>query len=189
VLVGIFVGGASRRMGGAPKGLLEIDGEPLVARAIRVARSAGFEVVLVGRADAYAAVSGGCEAVADAPAGIGPLGGLSALLARAGDGRAIAIGCDMPHVREAPLVALASSTSGAPIVAARRAPDAPWEPLFARYDAKRVRPVLDAAIEAGERSFQRFFARVEVAELVLDEGSRDVLDDWDTPDDVRRVRP
>lgn len=189
VLVGIFVGGASRRMGGAPKGLLPIDGEPLVARAIRIARELGYDVVLVGRAGAYAEVARGCVALDDAPAGVGPLGGLGALLAHAGDAPAIAIACDMPYLRTEPLRALASSPSRAAVVAARRAPDAPWEPLFARYDAKRVRPVLAEALRAGERSFQRLFSRLDVEELPLDADARDVLVDWDAPEDVRRGRP
>ncbi len=184
MLIGVFVGGASRRMGGAPKGLLTIDGEPLVARALRVAREVGGEVVLVGRADAYRDVAAGCELLADDPAGVGPLGGLSALLARAGHGLAIALACDMPNLRAEPLRALAESESEAAVVAARRDVDAPWEPLFARYDAPRVLPVLRECLRGGERSFQRLLARLDVQALPLDPDARDVLDDWDAPSDV-----
>lgn len=184
-------------MGGAPKGLLPIDGEPLVAKAIRVARELGHEVVLVGHAEPYAEVARGCEVLEDAPAGVGPLGGLGALLARAvrgeaadgaGEARAIALACDLPYLRAEPLRALALSPSPAAVVAARRAPHAPWEPLFARYHAARVRPVLAAALAAGDRSFQRLFARLAVEELALDAEARDVLVDWDSPEDLLRGR-
>lgn len=181
-------------MGGAPKGLLPIDGEPIVARAVRVARGLGHEVVLVGRADAYAAVARGCEVLEDVPAGVGPLGGLGALLARAerasvaGEAHVIALACDLPHLRAEPLQALVTAASRASVVAPRRAPGAPWEPLFARYDAVRVRPVLAEALAAGERSFQRLFARLDVDELPLEAASRDVLVDWDAPEDLLRGR-
>ncbi len=196
-------------MGGSPKGLLLSEGEPLLARAIRVARALGHEVVLVGRAEAYAEIASGCEALDDVPEGVGPLGGLGALLARAemralhakdakdakdaedaedAEARVIALACDLPYLRSEPLRALESFASGAAVVAARRAAGAPWEPLFARYDARRVRPALAAALEAGERSFQRLFARLEVEELPLDEAAREALVDWDEPADLARGR-
>jgi molybdopterin-guanine dinucleotide biosynthesis protein A len=181
-------------MGGAPKGLLRVDGEPIVARAVRVARELGHEVVLVGRAEAYAEVARGCEVLEDEPAGVGPLGGLGALLARAerspvaGGAHAIALACDLPYLRAEPLRALVAAASRAAVVAPRRAPGAPWEPLFARYDAVRVRPVLTEALAAGERSFQRLFARLDVDELLLDAASREVLVDWDAPEDLLRGR-
>ena len=82
-LVGIFVGGKGRRMGGVAKGLLTAPGgtATLVARLARVVREAFGEVdlVLVGSADAYAAQ--GLPSLADDPPGVGPIGGLSALLA------------------------------------------------------------------------------------------------------------
>ena len=82
MIAGVFVGGASSRMGGRPKGLLATkDGTSIVARTIALARAVASDVVLVGRADAYAAL--GLAAIADAPGGEGPIAGLVALLERA----------------------------------------------------------------------------------------------------------
>lgn len=187
--IGVFVGGASRRMGGAPKGLLPVDGEPLLVRTLRVAREAGLEPVLVGRADAYRGVAPTELALADDPAGVGPLGGLSALLRWAealGEPRVLALACDMPHVTVGVLRALVDEPQRAAIVAARRAPDAPWEPMLARYEIARVRPAIEAALAAGERSFQRLFARVEVSPFALSADDARALRDWDTPADVAR---
>jgi len=46
----VIAAGASRRFGGRPKALLEVDGEPAVRRVLRAARSAGLEdaVIVVG---------------------------------------------------------------------------------------------------------------------------------------------
>ncbi|HEU4533063.1 MAG TPA: NTP transferase domain-containing protein, partial [Polyangiaceae bacterium] len=92
-LVGLFVGGRSTRMGGRPKGLLPTpDGAgPIVLRSARLVASLGWPLVLVGEASAYRAVLPGVKAIDDAPAGVGPLGGLGALLAEAGAGPAIAL--------------------------------------------------------------------------------------------------
>ncbi|MET0413737.1 MAG: NTP transferase domain-containing protein, partial [Polyangiaceae bacterium] len=85
VLFGILVGGQSRRMGGTPKGNLDAGGQSIIARTIELCRalvpaSAVERVLLVGDGSAYDVA---VPRLADAPAGVGPLGGLCALLARA----------------------------------------------------------------------------------------------------------
>lgn len=176
MLVGIFVGGASRRMG-SPKGLLPVDGEALLARALRVVP---YPVVIVGDASPYASLIGDVTTLPDAPAGVGPIGGLRALLLHA-RGPAIALACDMPFYERADLEALATHPSDAPIVAAKRER---FEPFFARYDA-RVLPAIDDALARGEHSLQKLFARFEVATFTP--ATTDALEDWDTPEDVTRA--
>src|SRR5690348_13005990 len=111
---GIFVGGRGSRMGGLAKGMLTTEsGETLVARWQRLFAALGMNAVLVGRHDAYGAI--GVTAIADDPPGIGPLGGLVALLKIAGKGHAIAVACDMPFVSLELLQKLATHPSTAPI--------------------------------------------------------------------------
>lgn len=185
-VAGVFVGGASRRMGGEPKGLLHVPGteETVAGRMVRLARAAGAKVVLVGDASAYGVL--GVPAIADDPPGVGPLGGLAALLAHAGDDPALALACDLPFVEGSLLAALAFSPTRAPVLAPRRAQDAPWEPLLARYDSPRVLPVLHRAIADGVRSFQDLFARIEVERFDLGERWKRAIDDWDDPSDIAR---
>ncbi len=96
------MGGKARRFGGLAKGWLETpEGPSIVERTIALARSTvpGAALVLVGDASAYEKL--GVEAIADAPAGTGPLGGLSALLAEAerrGARTALALAGDMPFL-------------------------------------------------------------------------------------------
>lgn len=182
--MGIFVGGRSRRMG-APKGRLPAPatGAALIDALVEVARAVGLSPVLVGDATPYADLARGVPRLADDPPGIGPLGGLRALLAHA-PGTAVAVACDMPSVSAAALKELLEHPSAAPVVAARRGPRAPWEPLFARYDAPRVRAPLDRAVSAGTRSFQRFLAGVEVDPLPMTPAIERALVDWDRPEDI-----
>ena len=182
MIAGIFVGGASARMGGHAKGRLRApSGEAIVERWCGLLAPVADRVLLVGAAEAYADL--GIEAIADDPPSIGPLGGLVALLRVAGDDRALAVACDMPYVSRALVDRLAASPVSAPIVAPRR--DERWEPLFARYDASRVLPAA-VRLAGGERhSLQRLLDAVGAAELALDASECEELRDWDAPGDVR----
>jgi molybdopterin-guanine dinucleotide biosynthesis protein A len=189
-IAGVFVGGAGRRMGGVAKGLLEAPGgrETLLDRWCRLLGEAGVDVVLVGRHPAYAshARAAALEVLDDDPPGVGPLGGLVALLRRAGDGtrggdgRALAFACDMPFVSEA-LVARLLAAPQAPAVAPRSG--SKWEPLCARYDAGRILPHALRHLAAGKHSLQGVLDDAGAVELPLGPGEAQQLRDWDTPED------
>lgn len=188
-VVGIFVGGQSRRMGGTPKGLLRApdSGETLVLRLLRIARETlpSADVVLVGSAEPYAAL--GLPALADSPAGVGPIGGLAALLAHAqarDANQAFAVACDLPFVGKKLLGRLASEAPGAPAAAFRVG--SIWQPLFARYEPGAALSATRAALAAGDRSLQSVLSRLDVAELALDDVQGHELADWDTPEDRAR---
>lgn len=187
-LVGLFVGGQSKRMGGQPKGLLPApDGAgPIVLRSARLVASLGWPLVLVGEASAYLALVPELRSIEDAPVGIGPLGGLGALLIEAGVRPAIALGCDMPRVERADLERLATFEPGAAICAAKRDEGAPWEPLFARYDPSRVLPLVREAVGRGELSLQKLLGRAGARRVPLTSAA--TVDDWDEPGDVEGPR-
>jgi molybdopterin-guanine dinucleotide biosynthesis protein A len=127
----------------------------------------------------------GVPLLQDVPTGIGPIGGLCALLAQAGERPALALACDLPYVSGALLARLAHTQSSTAVLAPRDPVTGKWQPLFARYDAARVLPLLLPAIDAGVRSFQTFLRSVDVQELELSPDERAELRDWDEPDDVR----
>jgi molybdopterin-guanine dinucleotide biosynthesis protein A len=179
--LGIFVGGAARRMGGAPKGLLRApDGRTIVERWQALAREVGLPALLVGDAGAYAGL--GLDAVADARPGAGPLSGLVGLLRARADAQVVAVACDMPHMTAPLLARLASSPSRAAVLAPAR--DGRFEPLFARYERARVLPLAEAQLQTGDLSLQRLLraAGAEAFELAADEWP--LLVDWDEPADA-----
>lgn len=188
-VVGVLVGGQSSRMGGSPKGLIQLpSGETILERTLQTIAAAQLHAVLVGNLDAYDAHAAkhGVARVVDAPDVKGPLAGLHALIEQAGDRAAIALACDMPLVSVALLRRLVSESPDAPVLAPRSIDGHKWEPLFARYQADLVGPLLRAAIDAGERSFQQLFARIQVTELHLSVEERSATRDWDTPEDMGR---
>ncbi|MEZ4246903.1 MAG: NTP transferase domain-containing protein [Polyangiales bacterium] len=172
---GIFVGGASRRMG-RPKGTLCLGDETLLARAVRVAREAGLEPCLLGEASAYVGLVPDVARVPDAWAGVGPLGGLRALVAE-GE-HAIGWAVDMPYVDASILRALASYSSDADVLLPRRSR---WEPLCARWRCAPTAVAIDAAHAEGSYALQPLVARLRAEVFELDPRR---LDDWDCPEDV-----
>jgi molybdopterin-guanine dinucleotide biosynthesis protein A len=156
------------------------EGGTLVERWIALLARAGVgAVVLVGRGEAYEGL--GIDRVDDEPAGIGPLGGLVALLRRAGARHALALACDMPFVPDS-LVAKLLAAPAAAIVAPRR--DGRWEPLFALYDAPRVLGLATRRVKTGDHSLQGLLGAASAAELPVAPEEAWALRDWDAPDDL-----
>lgn len=181
-VAGIFVGGLARRMGGRAKGLLRSpDGTTIVERWQGMLGELGVAMVLVGEGAPYAALS--LTMLKDDPPGIGPLGGLVALLRHAGPRPALALACDMPFVSRALVERLLAAPADTPIVAPRR--DGRWEPLCARYDPARVLPMAVARAASPDHSLQRLLDDAAASGLALLPHEADELRDWDTPDDLR----
>jgi molybdenum cofactor guanylyltransferase len=183
-LAGILVGGAGGRMGGVAKGLLRTaDSATIVGRWRLILERLDVQVVLVGARVEYRGL--GLEIIADDPGGIGPLGGLVALLRRAAGEQVLALACDMPFVSSAIVERLLAASDHAPIVAPRR--QGRWEPLCARYDAGRVLASALELVLTDEHSLQRLIREVGAVELPLEPDEIEELRDWDTPGDVDAV--
>jgi molybdopterin-guanine dinucleotide biosynthesis protein A len=180
-VVGIFVGGQSIRMGGQPKGLLRApDGRTILERWLWLCEGAGLAPVLVGDATPYAHL--GLPAVADVAAGRGPLAGLAALLAARAETHAVAVACDMPHVTPALLERLAFADSAAAVLAPIE--DGLYQPLFARYERARVRPLAEAQLAGDDTSLQKLIRSAGADPFPLSAEERRRLADWDAPGDV-----
>jgi molybdenum cofactor guanylyltransferase len=191
-VVGIFVGGQARRMGGAAKGNLLYQGRTILERTLEACRRAIPEpprVYLVGNSAAYPV--SGVERLEDEPQGRGPIGGLRALLeeARAFGGCALAVAGDMPFLTAALVERLISEQTCVAALAPREG--SRWQPLFARYASSEVLPAVEAVLARGDTALQSVFAELGplAAELPLSESEREALIDWDRPNDVNRRCP
>ena len=193
LLVGLFVGGQGKRMGGVAKGTLRAPGSELslVERLLVEIRAAvpGAPIALVGEDSAYRAL--GLETILDDPTGIGPLGGLAGLLAHAerrGERHALALACDLPQLDRGLVVRLAAEAPDAAVVLVKQAETR--NPLIARYAVAPARLAATEALQQGRRSLQAVLDRLEpgvvALQLSADEASR--LHDWDTPSDIGRTK-
>jgi len=180
-LLAIFVGGAARRMGGRPKGLLRApDGRSIVERWRDVGAEAGLPSVLVGDARAYEHL--GMDSVDDQMADAGPLGGLCGLFLARTEPQIVAVACDMPFVTADLLRRLAFDDCDAAVLSPQR--DGRYEPLFARYDRARVLPLAERQLAGGDRSLQKLLRDAGARDFVLSDEEWPLLDDWDQPADA-----
>lgn len=188
-VIGVLVGGKGRRMGGVAKGNLELQGRTLLARTLElcVAAAPSSSVFVVGDSEAYTVDDN--LRLEDAPGGIGPLGGLRALLLEAElrGGEAIALAVDMPYLQLDLLKRLQQvELRGA--CAPRQ--EGRWQPLFARYRSKLALPAVERCLEQSHSSLQAVFRQLgsDATELELSESERSALDDWDSPLDLLQKR-
>jgi len=92
----IIAGGRGTRLGGAAKGLLKVEGRPLIERILDL-RSQFAEVFLVAD-DPIPYQTYGLRRIEDRHKGCGAPGGVHAALAAASAPWVFAVGCDMPFV-------------------------------------------------------------------------------------------
>ena len=106
----ILAGGRSSRMG-RDKAFLEIGGQTLLARQIKLVREAGAnEVFISGRPDTdYSAH--GCQVLLDRFAGAGPLAGIERALVAATSPLLLVLAVDLPEMKATFIRALAANCS------------------------------------------------------------------------------
>ncbi len=141
----VLAGGRSSRMG-RDKALLEIGGEPLVARICRAAYEAAGSAAIVGDRQLYRDL--GFPVLPDRVPGLGPLGGLLTALENTTARWNRVLACDLPGITSALLKEIletAQLSADARCVAAvseRRGP----EPLCAAYHRSCLDEVRQAAV-------------------------------------------
>ena len=95
----ILAGGKAARLGGVAKHALIVDGEPILARQLRVLAPRCAEVIVALGAGAPAIA--GVTCVYDAVALAGPLAGVAAGLCAARTAWCLIVACDMPDITDA----------------------------------------------------------------------------------------
>jgi len=126
----VLAGGNSSRMG-SPKALLEIDGLPLVARAVRLLSPLCSSVTIVGAPDRYRHL--GFAVIADEQPDIGPLGGILTSLSSTAADWNLVVACDLPYLTAEWLRYLAARAARSKARAVLPESEAGAEPLCAVY--------------------------------------------------------
>ncbi len=165
----VLAGGQGRRMGGVDKGLVDLDGRPMVAHVLeRFAPQVAAVLVNANQnPERYAAF--GYPVVPDTLGGFaGPLAGLHAGLTRAGTDFAATVPCDSPFL---PLD-LVGRLHGALLearaqLAVARTFEQP-HPVFCVV-RRDVLPHLDAFLQAGGRKIDAWYASLAVIEVAFDD--------------------
>ena len=165
----ILAGGMGRRMGGVDKGLVDLDGRPLVAHVL-ARLSPQVDDVLINanqNVDRYGAF--GVPVVPDAIGGFaGPLAGLHAGMTAATRDLVVTVPCDSPFL-PGDLVArlrVALHAHDAQLAVARTF-DQP-QPVFALV-RRDVLPHLTAFLAAGGRKIDAWYGTLQTVEVAFDD--------------------
>lgn len=183
----VLAGGSSSRLG-ADKGLVRVDGLPLVAwLPARLGELFSPVLLVVDRPNRYAVP---IRQVVDAAPGAGPLAGLAAGLAGLATPAAFACACDMPLLRPALLARLGAAIEGHDLAIPQRA--GRLEPLCAVYAAACL-PMMQRLLADGRLRAGGIAAEVRTRVLAEAEW-RDVDPDGDsflsinTPADLTMIQ-
>jgi molybdopterin-guanine dinucleotide biosynthesis protein A len=188
----IIAGGAGSRLGGVPKGLLDVGGRRMVDRVADALRGECDDLLVVANTADAAAWVPDASVTTDRRPGLGALGGIHAALAATG-GDVVVVAWDMPFVSRALIRAMRDASAGVDAVVPERA-GSRWgvEPLCAWYGRACLAPV-ERAIEAGDARAGGWLDRVKVARMGM-AALRSVGDpatmlfDVDTEDDLTEAR-
>jgi molybdopterin-guanine dinucleotide biosynthesis protein A len=165
----ILAGGQNRRMGGADKAFLTVNGETVFARTLAVLRECFPQIVVVSnRPEKYAAFD--VQVTSDEFVGRGPLAGIHAALGVVRLPYAFVVACDMPFLRVEPIAFLVQRVAHQEAIV-------PWwdgdiEPLHAVY-ASRLRTPMGEALERGAHAIRDFLPAIEI-EYIPEEMMREV---------------
>ena len=160
----ILAGGQASRMGGIPKGLLEIGGTRILDRLVAAFETAlGSLPLLVANAPEAVGWRPGLRVVADRVPGGGTLAGLHTAVLEA-PAPVVAVAWDMPFVPPALLAALAAGLDEADVAIPASRGRRGMEPLCAGY-GPATGAAMAAAIERGDLRAIAFHEAVRVRVL------------------------
>ena len=165
----VLAGGMGRRMGGVDKGLVELDGTPMVAHVLaRLAPQCGALLINANQnPDRYALF--GHPVIADTVGGFaGPLAGLHAGMTAATTAFVVTVPCDSPFLPTDLVARLAQGLAdGDAQLAVARTHHQP-HPVFALV-RRDVLPHLAAFLHGGGRKIDAWYGTLRVVEVPFDD--------------------
>lgn len=189
----VLAGGAARRYGGRPKGLLDVGGRRILDRVVdAVAAVTGALPLLVANAADAASWRPDLVTIPDVRPGCGSLGGIyTAVAAEPSPQPVLCVAWDMPFVREELLRALAEGST-------------PWDAFLPESDGRRgveplcavygpaCRAAIERRLDAGDLRAIAFHEDVRVGILSLEQVRRfgdptELFFNVNTPDDLERA--
>lgn len=156
----VLAGGLSRRMG-TNKALIPMDGETIIARAVRVLKGAFVEVNIIAN-DPLLYEGLDVRVYSDIIKGAGSLGGVYTALIHAKYDHVFVTACDMPFLDMAVVRKVASSIDGhdavVPFLGGR------LHPMHAVY-SKRCLKTIEAMIKEGNLRITELFDKIKTRTL------------------------
>lgn len=175
----ILAGGAGRRMGGVDKGWVLWQKAPLISHAIQIVQADSAEILISANRQLEQYQALGYPVISDSCATFeGPLMGLSAGLAAAGQDWVASIPVDSPLLPHDLLRQMWQAKMDKDLVVVRS--DQRWHAVLVLCH-RRLLSRLQAYLDQGGRRVQDWFRDLDYATLHLDEA---VLRNCNTPEDL-----
>ena len=152
----VLAGGKSSRMG-RDKALLEIAGEPLITRTVRLAASVASRVSVVGGADRLTGL--GLDILSDEIPNAGPLAGIATALNATSHDWNLILACDLPYLTRDCLAYLTERATRTRLDAVVPESANGYEPLCAMYRKSCV-VAAQFAVDRGHLRVQDFVAEL-----------------------------
>ena len=187
----VLAGGAARRYGGRPKGLVELGGRRILDRVVDAVRGVtGAPPLLVANAPDGPGWRPDLHTVPDVRPGCGSLGGIYTAVV-SGAGPVLCIAWDMPFVTPGLLRALVDGFAGYDAFLPESDGKRGVEPLCAVY-GPACAPAIERRLARGDLKAIGFHPEVKVGTLPLERvrefGEPDVLFfNVNTPEDLERA--
>lgn len=163
----ILAGGEARRMGGVPKGLLEVGGIRILDRLVGAFEEAtGSLPLLIANAPDAPEWRRDLRVVPDRRPGVGTLGGLLTAVLEA-PAPVVVVAWDMPFVPAGLLVALGEGLGGADVCIPESGSRRGMEPLCAGY-GPATGPAMAEALDRGDLRAIAFHQSVRVRLLTAE---------------------
>lgn len=160
----VIAGGDARRLGGVPKGLLEVHGRRILDRIVDACLAAfGQAPFLVANSPAAHTWIPGLTVVPDREPGLGPLGGIDTAI-RTASGPVVCLAWDLPFLNPGLLRTLAAPLDQYDAVIPESSPGR-LEPLCAGYGPGAL-PAIEAALARGDRRVAGWLDQARVCRIL-----------------------
>jgi molybdopterin-guanine dinucleotide biosynthesis protein A len=182
----VLAGGQGRRMGTVDKGLVPLDGRPMVAHVLARLAPQVDDILINANQHAAEYAAFGHRVIPDAIGGFaGPLAGLQVGLANARHALIATVPCDSPFLPGDLVSRLASAmTAHDAELAVARTFDQP-HPVFALV-RRDVLPHLTRFLEGGGRKIDAWYATLRIVEVAFDDEA-DAFRNINTADELRQA--
>jgi len=165
----VLAGGQGRRMGSIDKGLVTLDGRPMVAHVLERLRPQVDEILINANQHHAEYAAFGYPVIADAIGGFaGPLAGLQVALAQAAHPLLATVPCDSPFLPADLVARLAAARHAAAADLAVARTFAQPHPVFALV-RREVLPHLERFLAGGGRKIDAWYATLKTVEVAFDD--------------------
>ena len=181
----ILAGGQARRMGGADKGLMLLDGRPLIAWVLVRIQPQVDEIIISANRNLEQYAQFGFPVISDEiPDYAGPLAGLHRAMQTARNALILTVPCDTPFlpITLTPLLTAALASESAQI-AVPRAGDRTHHAVM--LCQKSLAPDLAAYLASGERRVMEWQRRLKQVVVPFDEA--EAFTNFNTPEDLEKA--